>query len=144
MARPLLASPGDLQAALGADVVMPDAQAVSLLERASAIVRAFAGRTWLDEDGALLDVPDDVPGVVVSMVERATRNVEGLTSEQTGPFGRSWSSEAAQRLYLTSLDKLVIRASSGGNGLGVITTTRGPLETASLADDWDLPEAVIW
>lgn len=144
--RPPLATVDELEAALGTSV--DQAQAISLLGRASAIVRAFTGSTWLDEDGNLDDVPDDVPGVVVGMVERATRNETGEVggSETIGPFtwSHSFGQEAAQKLYLTAMDKLVLRAAVGSTGLGVISTTRGPVETPAVTDYWDLPEEVIW
>lgn len=146
MPRPPLANVDDLEAALGAEVDNED-QATSLLERASAIVRAYARKTWLNADETELeDVPADIPGVVVSMVERATRNPTGVTQEQeqAGPFARSRSfgTDASQRLYLTRSDKLVIGAAAGTAGLGTISTTRGPLETAGACDDL-FPEEVM-
>ena len=147
MARPVLADIEALNVALDTPVTN-EAQALSLLHRASAIVRAYAGQTWLDDDGNLEGVPDDVPGVVVSMVERATRNPDGGVSNQetVGPFAwsRSFGDDAAQRLYLTAMDKLVLGSAIGASPLGIITTTRGPLETPSVSDYWDLPEGVIW
>lgn len=144
MPRPPLATVEDLQAAFGDETIDDTTKALSLLERASAIVRAYAHATWLDdEESAVVDVPADVPGVVVSMVERATRNPTGATQETVGPFGRSFGAEAASRLYLTAAEKLVIREAVGGTGgLRTVGTTRGPLETTTAADDlW--PEEVI-
>lgn len=142
MARPPLATVDDLHDALGTPVSGSDVKkALSLLGRASAIVRAFAGKTWVDDQNALEDVPEDIPGVVVSMVERATRNPDGYTQETAGPFSRSFGSEAAQRLFMTSMEKLVIRAACGSTGISVLPTTRGDLETPSVVDyGLDLPE----
>jgi hypothetical protein len=141
VARPALANLDDLEAALGGPVA-DSQQAESLLARASAIVRAFAGKTWTttdDDDEEVLDVvPPDIPGVVVGMVERATRNPDGVTQvqETAGPFslGRSFGSDAAGRIYLTAMDKLVIRAAVGSTGVGTLTMTRGPLETPDVSE----------
>lgn len=134
MARPPLADLDDLIRRVGSIVDAPDA-ALVLLEQASAIVRAYAGQTWLDSNGALSGVPDDIPGVVVSMVERATRNPDGLAGESVGPFSRSFGPAAYDRLYLTKAERMVIRAAVGNTGIGTISTTRGSLETA-----WPLSE----
>lgn len=142
MARPALATIADLEAALATEVDNED-QAMSLLERASAIVRAYAHTTWLnDDEDALEDVPADIPGVVVGMVERATRNPSGVTQEQSGPFARSFGPDAAGRLYLTRWDRLVIKAAAGDTGgLQTLGTTRGNLETAPVGEDL-FPEEV--
>lgn len=149
MARPALATVADLERLLGASVADED-QADARLEQASAIVRAFARQTWLNDAGdALEGVPDDIPLVVAGMVERATRNPDGATQESAGPFSRSFGPEAASRLYLTSADKLVIRAAVGSTVIGTLSTSGGDLETAAvLCDDgwggdipWDDPFA---
>lgn len=149
MARPTLATLDDLAVVLG-EIADPE-QAEALLQRASAIVRAYARKTWLDEEETELeDLPSDIPGVVVGMVERATSNAAGVTQESAGPFSRSFGADAANRLYLTAMDKLVIRAAAGSTGIGTLSTSRGPIETADVCDDWwavtdeDLPSGVIW
>lgn len=134
MARPALATLGDLETLLGR-AVEDSAQALARLGRASALVRAYAGRTWLDDDGTLTDVPEEIAGVVAGMVERGERNPEGITQESVGEYQRSLGADAAQRIYLDKNDKLIIDAAIGRptGGLGTITTTRGPIETASVA-----------
>lgn len=137
MARPALATADDLEVLLGQPPTNV-AGAEALLARASAIVRAYAGQTWLDDDESeLVDVPGDIPGVVAGMVERATRNPDGITQEQAGPFARSFGPEAAQRLYLDKWEKLVVRAAAGipTSGIGVLETTRGDIETPAVASD---------
>lgn len=129
MTRPPLASQDDLERLLGASADDP-LRALALLENASAIVRAYAGLTWLNDDETdLEDVPADIPGVVAGMVERATRNPSGTVAESAGPFSRSFGPDAAQRLYMTSNEKLVIRAAAGRGTVGTIQTSRGPVET---------------
>lgn len=135
MARPALATIDDLEALLGSSVD-DTAQALARLGQASAIVRAFAGETWLNEDETeLVDVPPDIPGVVAGMVERASHNPAGITQEVAGEFSRSFGADAAKRIYLDWNDKLVIRAAIGalGSGIGVLTTTRGDIETRDVS-----------
>lgn len=148
MARPALATVDDLEILLGDSV--PDAdQAEARLGQASAIVRAFARQTWLNDDNDLENVPDDIPGVVTAMVERASRNPDGATQESAGPFSRSFGPDAASRLYLTANEKSVIRAGVGSTGIGTLSTSGGDLETAQVTDDagwagdieWDDPFA---
>lgn len=131
MARPALATIDDLEALLGRPVA--DAlQTVARLDRASAIVRAFAGRTWLnDDETALADVPSEIPGVVAGMVERAERNPFAATQQSAGEYQVSFGSDAAKGIYLDANDKLIIRSAIGAStsGIGVIPTTRGPIET---------------
>jgi hypothetical protein len=138
MPRPALATIRDLELLMGVEIAGPDiSRAESLLSRSSAIVRAYAGQTWLDDSGALSGVPDDIPGVVAGMTERAITNSDGLTQEVAGPFSRSFGADAAQRLFLTANDKLVIDAAAGRRigGIGTLSTTRGPLETACYGDE---------
>ena len=142
MARLPLATIADLEALLGR-AVDDTSQGYALLGRASAIVRAYAGRTWLnDDESALVDVPPDVPGVVVAMVERATRNPDGLVGEQAGEYGRQFGAQASERVYMTRDEKMVVNAAVGRRfGLGTISLTRGEMETPSAAlpagfDEW--------
>lgn len=133
MARPALATLTDLEDLLGC--VDDETAATARLAQASEIVRAYAGMTWLNADEtAVVDVPGAIPGVVAAMVERATRNPSGTVQETAGPFSRSFGSSAAERLYMTKAEKMVVRAASDRSQIGVIPTTRGPLETRSIMD----------
>lgn len=144
MTRPALATVDDLERLLCVPSGDED-KALARLEQASAIVRAYARETWLNDDGdELEDVPDDIPGVVTQMVERATRNPSGATAESAGPFARSFGPEAAQKLYLTAADKLVIRAAVGSTGIGTLPTTRGHMETPHVIDWCETYEEVVW
>lgn len=137
MSLPALATIEDLEARFG-ETIANTTQATARLEDASAIVRAFAGRTWVDDEGELSGVPDGIPGVVASMVERATRNPEGATQSQevVGPFSlnRSFGPDASARLYLTQMEKLVIRDAVGSRGIGIMAVTRGDLETPAVVE----------
>lgn len=141
MARPALATVDDLEILLGESVVDP-AQADARLCQASELVRAYAGQDWLDDDETALDgVPGAIPGVVCGIVERATRNPDGVTQEAAGPFSRSFGADAASRIYLADGDKRIIRRAAGAQPLAVISTTRGQMETGAVVDGWsDIPE----
>lgn len=138
MARPALATLDDLERLLG-DIAEPD-QAEARIEQSSELVRAYAGVDWLnDDETAIENVPGAIPGVVVGIVERASANPGGVVSETTGPFSRSFGADAASRIYLTDGDKRIIRHAlgSGQSPLGVISTTRGAMETPNVIDCWD-------
>lgn len=139
MTRPALASVDDLEQLLG-EVVANPVQADARLAQASELVRAYAGIDWLNAEGTDVEnVPGAIPGVVAGIVERASRNPDGITQENAGPFGRSFGSDAASRIYLTDADKRIIRYAAGTGALGVIGTTRGPIETGTVLDCWALP-----
>lgn len=143
MGRPPLATKEDLERELGGTV--PET-AVPVLERASEIVRAYATVDWLnDDETALQGVPGQIPGVVVGMVERATRNPEGVVAETAGPYVRSFGPAAASKLYMTKWEMLVVRGVVGtASGIGTISTTRGDLETAPVAGPTrSLPEETL-
>ena len=133
MSLPTLASLSDLEERLGHSLPGEDlSSAQRLLRYASSLVRAYAGLSWVDDDGQLADVPGDVVDVVVEIVDRATKNPAGATQVLAGPFSRSFGADAAQRMYLSGSDKTILAAIPGRRaGLQVISTTRGPVETAS-------------
>ncbi|HLR84803.1 MAG TPA: hypothetical protein VK059_07615, partial [Nocardioidaceae bacterium] len=55
-----------------------DVQRAELVLRfASALVRREAGKTWINDDGELADVPDDVHLVTLAVAGRAYVDVEG-------------------------------------------------------------------
>lgn len=135
MSRPALATLDDLDDLLSgtglSDFDMN--RATVLLAQASEIVRAYAGLTWLnDDEDDVEDVPGQIPDIVTAMVERATRNPDGSTQESAGPFARSFGADAAQRLYLTRWEKMVVRAAAEKNAVGTLATSRGPLETPAV------------
>jgi hypothetical protein len=110
MALPALATYDDLKGRIGS--CDDRTQAEALLAQASAIVRAAAGLLWVDEGGELSGVPEGIPGVVVEMVARVCDNPLGVESESQTQGVRSqsvsFSADAAQRLYLSTADRIVI------------------------------------
>lgn len=146
MPRTAYATVADLEARLGvaagtisADAV-GNAQATARLADAAAIIRAYVGTTTATAWAVSITDPivaGDVGGVNAAMVERASRNPAGVVQEQAGPFGRSFGADAAARLYLTALDKSVLRAAAGLSAIGTIAVTRGDIETPTvIAEDW--------
>lgn len=138
--RAPLATVTDLEERLGEPFATSAAgiQAYARLQDASEIVRAYAGATWLDDDGDLADVPPAVAGVVCAMVERAVRNPGGITQETAGPFSRSFGADAATRLWLTKAERSVVRSAIGRAGVAPLATTRGDLETSPVLDEWTI------
>lgn len=144
MARTIYASIADLEHRMGvaAGSISGDtvtaAQATARLEDASAVVRAYVGPTtaagWITTP-LVEPALGDLAGVVASMVERATRNPSGVVQEQAGPFGRSFGPDASARLYLTALDKAILRGVMGVSAIRSIPITRGPIETASVVSE---------
>src|SRR5690606_18580481 len=59
-------------------------------------------------------------------------NPDGITQEQTGPFMRSFATQPA--LGITDRDCQLLRKAIGMTGVGVISTTRGPVEMADPCD----------
>ena len=114
---PLLAEVADLEARLGADVD-DETKAEALLDYASALVRKHVGELWVDEEGALTELPDGVRQVVVEMVARAVANPLGVTQAQetVGPFsnGVTFGQDAHQRIYLTKADKTILGRGTSG------------------------------
>jgi hypothetical protein len=140
MARPALTTVEELERTVGAIPEADQDKALARLEQASELVRAYAGTDWLNTDQTALDgVPGAIPGVVCAIVERATQNPEGITSESAGPYSRSFGADAAARVYLTAGEKAIIRHAIAAGPLGVISTTRGPMDTPNVIDDC-LPE----
>lgn len=108
MALPTLATVDDLERRLDQTITARD-QAEALLEYASALIRGYTGRTYVDDDGDLVDpLPDGVTQVCVEMVFRAITNPAGVTQDTAGPFSVSFGSDAAQRIYLSRSDKAAL------------------------------------
>jgi len=118
----------------------------------SMAVRAATGQTWVDDDGALIEMPaaaaEYLRAVTVLAAARYLRNPEGATSrsETLGPMSESVTVDPsavffnrAERDMLAQAVELGYPTESGFAGLGTISTTRGSLETAAVVDnfEWD-------
>jgi hypothetical protein len=101
----------------------------ALLDDASALVRAEAGRTWV-VDGALVDVPDVVVTVTLAVARRAFTNPDMVESEALpGEYSVKRSD-----VYLTASEKSLVRRAGGQPGIWSLSVTR------ATSDMGDLPE----
>lgn len=132
MGLPLLADIDDVTVRAPELADGPAVQVGALLADASALVRAVAGKTWVDEHGDLTEMPDGVVGVVAAVVVRALRNPQGVTQETTGPFNVSYGPAAADRLFLTKAERRIV----GGSSQKAFTVTTTAAPHASGPDWW--------
>lgn len=123
-----LASLSDVETRLGrvfapAETARPQA----VLDDASALVRAEAGRSWADPiTGALLDVPPAIRAVVARVAIRAIENPEGFTAESGGDY--SYSRKGVEDgVYLADRELRIIRRVVGRTGLWTQPVERGDL-----------------
>lgn len=124
MALVPLADSGALEDWLGvtfADGAEQD-RADAVLAHASAAVRVYARRNWVDEEGELDEVPEGIPEIVVRVAARMLANPSGLQSRTTGPFSATFG-----ELELTDAEKDAISATlrSTTGGVWTLATTRG-------------------
>lgn len=108
--------------------------AVALLDHVSAMVRAHAGVNWVDEHGDLEGVPQDIPGIVLQVAARVWSNPDARRQSTEGPFSASWD---AVGLSLSADERRRVSAAAATGpyrGLGVVSTTRGDVETPSVID----------
>lgn len=109
MALPALADVSALAAWIGEDIPPEQvARAEALLSAASTLVRSHTGQTWVDDNGAVTDVPDAVAAVVVQVAGRLWRNPAGIIQDTTGPFTVRWSEAVGDGLYLTAAEAAML------------------------------------
>lgn len=82
MSSPPLASTDELETWIGSPLVDED-RAEAKLRAASALVRTYKGVTYLDGDGALLEVPDNVWTVTLMVAERLLTGPTGAVQRQS-------------------------------------------------------------
>ena len=108
-ALPPLVSVAEFAAWVGESIPDNDPRALAYLAGASARVRSYTGRTWVDPDTKqLLDVPDDVATVVKQVAERKWRNPAGFVQETTGPFTVRYPDRPRDGLYLTEDEQAML------------------------------------
>lgn len=118
---------GSLQ---GADL----ARAQAALDDASALVRAEAGKDWLEQVEASWEVvaPAQVVTIVIKASLREYKNPDGFTSEQLGDY--SYRTENNGGVYLTEDERRIVRMAAGVGGAGIWT-----VRTPSSYDDPKVP-----
>lgn len=81
------------------------------LDSASALIRAYAGKDFLDEDGNV-DAPDIIITICLDAAERAMLNPNGYSYEQIGHYAVRRSSTSST-VYLTDEEIKLIRGIVG-------------------------------
>jgi hypothetical protein len=114
----------------GADL----ARAKAALDDASALVRAEAGRDWIDDEGNAV-----APAAVVTVVLRASareyQNPRGFSSELLGEY--QYQTRQTSGVYLTDDERRIVKVSSGWAGTGSIRTPSPyGLSAADVVDPW--------
>lgn len=136
MALPSLAPVSDLAAWVGQAIEPGDLRAGAVLSAASALVRAYAGQNWVDENGDLADVPDVVAAVVVQAAARVWANPHGAVAAALDDGSLRWSEASASGLFLTDADKAVLDAyqepEAGSFGLGTVSLAGGSLTDSTI------------
>lgn len=110
-----------------------EARAQAALDDASALIRAAAQKTWVDDNDALEDVPDIVVTVCVRAALRAFVNPTGLTQETTGPFSASYGN-ASTDVYLTSKEADLVKQAAADTSIGIFSIDTAPLVGAIHAE----------
>lgn len=105
-----------------------DAKRAALcLRLASSLVRDESGRTWVKEDGTLVDdIPDAVQLVTLYCAGRVYDNRDAQTSGGIDDASDAWKVEEAGA-YLTASEKRMLsgfRGSGTVGGLSTVSTTR--------------------
>ncbi len=126
MVLPAFASTDDLSARLPGGLSDDDlTRAEAALSDASALIRAEAGKTWVDDLLALSGVPDVVVSITIAAARRALTNPDGVTSESVQDYSRAFAATSASAdIYLTRGEKSLVRRAAGGTGLWTLSTTR--------------------
>lgn len=124
MALPLLATVGDFGEWIDQTLEPDDPKLTRWLRAASGLVRRAARQTWVDENGDLTDVPDDVVAIVLQCVERKWNNPTGVASESTGPFSVKHPDMSAEGLYLTEDEKELLAGYRPTSGLWSLRTDK--------------------
>lgn len=91
-----------------------EGQARLALAFASAVLRTYAGITWVDSDGELADVPDVVELLCLEVAYRRYTNPDGYASEQIGQYSYRISAGAAGG-FLTPAEKQLLTLAVGSN-----------------------------
>ena len=138
MALPPLATVQDLSDWLDQPIDPANSRAVAVLSAASSLVRSYTQQDWVDEAGALVEVPDDVVTVVLQVAERKWRNPSGAIHETTGPFSVRYSERSGDGLFLTDTERRML-ARYKRDALWSMSTTRGEVETGSVRWPYNPP-----
>lgn len=127
---PALASLSALEARLGVTLADADVERASAaLDDASALIRAEAGTDWVDDEGALTDVPPVVEQIALAVAYRAFRNPDAFTQTSLGDASVAYDRSGQSAVYLTRDERRAVRRASGTTAVGAI----------ELASPWAMP-----
>lgn len=128
-----LASLEDFEDRIAGGIAEEDAtRAQAVLDDASALVRAEAGKSWMSEAGMLeSDIPDVILTIVMKAAKRAFTNPDEVRSESIDNYSTSYGD-----VYLTKTEVSLVRGAAGiRGGLWTQSTTRTEPDFGS-----DLPD----
>lgn len=96
-------------------------RAQAVLDDASALVRAEAGKSWIGSSGMLEDdIPDVILTIVMKAAKRAFTNPDEVRSESIDNYSTSYGD-----VYLTKTEVSLVRGAAGvRGGLWTQSTTR--------------------
>lgn len=92
------------------------ARAQAALDDVSALVRAEAGKAWVNEAGDTVTAPAQVATIVVKAALREFKNPDGFTSEQMGDY--TYRTDQTGGVYLTEDERRIIRQAAGAGAYG--------------------------
>lgn len=147
MTLPSLATVEDLAARLPGGIATADEdRAQAVLDDVSALIRAEAETDWLDDEGALDDVPDVVVTVTLAAARRAWLNPDGKVSETIGSYSYRVGDAGGVGVMLTEEEKRLVRRAGGVVAAAVANVELNPDTTITdlvYADvegsDWPIP-----
>lgn len=146
MALPPFASTEDVAARIPGGLASSDEdRAEAALEDIAAVIRAEAGKTWTDEDGALVaDFPAILKVISITAARRELDNPDAVISETIDGYSQRLAN-ASTGVYLTPKEAKLVRRAAGRGGLWSQQLTRGVVETSGtrgLGDDDEYIEVV--
>lgn len=103
-------------------------RAEAALADASALIRAEAGKTWVNDLNELSGVPDAIVAVTIAASRRALTNPDGVASETVPDYSRTFAATSLSAdIYLTKGERRVVLRAAGRSGLWTLATTRRDL-----------------
>ena len=120
MALPALVPLDDFALRLGGLAEADEDRAQAALNDASALIRAETGdEDWVDDDGALEEVPEVIVTICVAVAIRAFRNPDGVRQETIGNYSVSYA-DTSTAVFLTEGERRMVRRAAGLSGLNSI------------------------
>jgi hypothetical protein len=118
MTQPAFAFVSDIEVRLGLEPGTLEnedlARAQAALDDASTLVRAEAGKNWIDEDGNPVG-PAPVVAVTIRAALRAYRNPDGVGSESLGGLYTYSYAKGEASIYLTEEEVAIVKKAALGD-----------------------------